>query len=361
MKKLIRTLHLIIGLTTGIVVFIVAVTGCLTSFEEELRGIVHRDLYEVKETSKEMKSLDEIVKVAKAEFPKEKIKNIHVKSDEQFNAEIQFQNRITVYVNPYTGKVVGKLEKDKDFFGVVLDLHKNLLMDETGETITGISALLFLIMLISGIILWWPAKKSNKKQKFTLMRNAKWPKRIYDLHSVLGFYASWIIIFTVLTGLIWSFEWAEDILYWSTNSKKEKRIELESNKAIGSQKNIDYIYYAAISNYPEHQECIIYVPENEKGTFRVLFRYENNGFYRRMDNIFFDQYTGEIIANKKFDDLSAGDKMKMTNVNIHTGKVLGLTGQLLVFFAGLICASLPVTGFLMWRRRIKDQKKLQIN
>ena len=70
-----------------------------------------------------------------------------------------------------------------------------------------------------------------------------------------------------------------------------------------------------------------------------------------MDNLYFDQYSGEIIKERFFKDLSQGNKMKMTNVYIHTGKVFGLFGQLLVFFASLICASLPITGFLIWKNK----------
>jgi len=101
-------------------------------------------------------------------------------------------------------------------------------LEEKGEWITGISALLFLSMIITGIVIWWPTSKKQRREKFTLKKNVHWKKRNYDLHSVLGFYASWFILFTVLTGLIWSWEWAEDGMYWLTNSTKEKRMEINS-------------------------------------------------------------------------------------------------------------------------------------
>jgi uncharacterized iron-regulated membrane protein len=78
---------------------------------------------------------------------------------------------------------------------------------------------------------------------------------------------------------------------------------------------------------------------------------EKDGFFRKSHQLVFDQYTGAVIKSKFYKDASTGDKLKATNYNMHTGKVFGLVGQLFVFFASLIVASLPITGFLMWNRR----------
>lgn len=349
-KKIIRPLHLIIGLTSGIVLFIVAITGCFTAFEEEIRNAMYADYMEVKVSSTKRKTIDEIAFIAKKEYTKEEIKNIRVRPEKTSSIEVVFQDRQSVYVNPYTGKVLGSVNKEDDFFGTILEIHRNLYLDETGEMITGISALCTLIMLISGIVLWWP-KKGMVKQKFTIMRKVNWRKTNYDLHNVLGFYASWIIIFTVLSGLIWSFEWAQDGLYWFTDSKKEPRMEVESRIQKFSMIGPDFVYHKAISKFPKHKECIINLPEGDKGSYRISFRYNDKGFYRQIDNLFYDQYSGKLIDKKMFSQLSTGDKIRMTNINIHTGKILGLFGQLLVFFASLIVASLPITGFLIWKNK----------
>ena len=356
-RKIIRPIHLIVGLISGLVLFTVSITGCITSFEEEIRSVVYSDLMEVEESSTQPKSKDEILLIAQKYNAKEEVKNIRIKPLKTSSVEVQFQNRESVYINPYSGKVMGKINRETDFFGTVLEIHKNLYLGETGELITSTSVCLFLIMIISGMILWWPRNKAIIKQKFTIMWKVNKQKRNYDLHSVLGFYASWVIIFTVLTGLIWSFDWAEDTMYWLSNSKKSPRIEVESQLQEGKAPySIDAIYAKSISKFPEHKECIINLPEGEKGSYRVMFRYHEKGFYRKLDNLFFDQYSGEIVKERLFSDVSTGDKLRMTNENIHTGKVFGLFGQLLVFFASLICASLPITGFMIWRAKSNFKK-----
>jgi uncharacterized iron-regulated membrane protein len=107
--------------------------------------------------------------------------------------------------------------------------------------------------------------------------------------------------------------------------------------------------------YPEQKESILTIPKEEEGTIRVTARYENKGFFRRQDNLFYDQYDGKLLENKPFSSMSVGAKFKMSNINFHTGRSFGPVGQWAVFFASLICASLPITGFLIWwnKRKVK--------
>lgn len=356
MKKLLQKIHLIVGLISGIVIFTVATTGCITAFDEELRNYFYSDLFEVKQSSTSQKDLDELVTIVKKENPEENVKAIRVKKDPLQSVEIQLQNKLSIFVDPYTGKILGSLNRDQDFFGKVLKIHRNLYLEEKGEWITGISALLFLSMIITGIVIWWPINKKLRREKFTLKKNVHWKKRNYDLHSVLGFYASWFILFTVLTGLIWSWEWAEDSMFWLTNSKKEKRTEINSvAEKTENLTPLSKIYQNSLTHYPEQVESIINLPKEEKESIRVVARYGNKGFLRRMDNLYYDQYDGKLLENKPFASMSAGAKFKMSNINFHTGRSFGIVGQWAVFFASLICASLPITGFLVWwnKRKVK--------
>lgn len=78
------------------------------------------------------------------------------------------------------------------------------------------STLIFLVMLISGIILWWPRNKAALKQRywFRWKQSTQWKRKNYDLHNVLGFYVSWVVVFMAITGLVWSFTWFDKGLYY---------------------------------------------------------------------------------------------------------------------------------------------------
>lgn len=354
MKKLIHSLHLYLGLTSGTIVFIVAISGCIVSFEDDLRKALNADLYYVSKSSASIKQVDEIRSIAQTFLPKEKIQGIRIPADAESSYELLLKGKKSIFIDPYTGEILGTLKKGDDLFGKMLRLHRNLFLDDLGEWITGISALVFFFMILSGIVLWWPTSKRNRKEKFKLKWNVHPVKRNYDLHTVLGFYASWMILFTVLTGLIFSFKWAENALFLASGSKKEKRTEIASlAKPSENTYALESIFQLAKKEFPDYSDCYIGLPEDKKGSVRISMRYENAGFYRRIDNLFYDQYDGSLLKVKNFDDLSTGTKLRITAENIHTGKSFGLVGQWIVFFASLICASLPITGFLIWWNKRK--------
>lgn len=355
LKRIFFQLHLLLGLTSGAVVFVVSTTGAMYAFEEEFRSWMYHDVLFVKPEGNR-KPITELIKNAKTEFPKPGVKNIRIQTNPESSIEIILKNKQSVLVNPYTGKVLGSFNKENDFFGIVLQLHRSLCIGDTGKIITGTSATIFIFMLLSGIILWWPQNKALFKQKLTIKRNAPSKKRTYDLHSVLGFYASWILIFTALTGIVWSFKWAENTMYWLNGSKKEERRFHSEYLANTKRLSIDKVLEYSASLYNQSNECFIGVPEDSTGVYRITFRYDDGGFYRKTDQLFYDQYTGKLLKAHLFETSSQGDKLKGTNYAIHTGKVFGLTGQLFVFFAALISASLPITGFLMWKGKRKKRK-----
>lgn len=355
MRKIFRYLHLWLGLASGTVVLIVSLTGCLYAFEKELKGWFYRDILVV-EKSTSVLSLDNLLSRVRHDYKKPGVKSIFITEDSTSAIQFNLKNRLSVFVNRYTGEITGTIHQDNSFFGVILQIHRRLMLGDTGEIITGASAFIFLFMLISGIVLWCPRGKKLSKQHFTLKPNATSKRRVFDLHSVLGFYASWIIVFTVFTGLIWSFKWVENGMYAMVGSRKEKK-QYHSTYRDSTDFSIENAISFCHREFPEHKEIFIALPEDPSGVYRFSLR--NNsapGFYKHQHQVYFDQYSGNIVKKQLFEEVSKGDKLKAINYDIHTGKVFGMTGQILVFFASLISASLPITGFLMWRSKRKNKQ-----
>ncbi len=354
MKKVFRYLHLWLGLASGLVVLIVSITGCIYAFEKEIKSVVYKDILSV-EKGATPQSLDKLLSVVKKEYRKPGVKNIFIPEDSTSSIQFNLKNKLSVFVNPYTGEITGTIHQDNSFFGTVLQLHRGLLLGEVGKKITGVSAFVFLFMIISGIILWWPKGKFSK-QKFNLKKGASLKRLNYDMHSVLGFYASWVLIFSVVTGLIWSFKWVENSMYAMVGSKKEKK-QYHSTYSDSTTFSLEKTISFCKQEFPEHKEIFITLPEDSAGTYRFNLRNNHSdGFFKDQHQLFFDQYSGNIVKKQLFADAQKGDKLKALNYDIHTGKIFGLTGQFIVFFSALIAASLPITGFIMWRNKRRSKQ-----
>jgi uncharacterized iron-regulated membrane protein len=382
MKKAIGQIHLWLGLTSGLVVFIVSVTGCIYVFEEELSSVFYRHRREVnvppgpiqlplsvlwQSAQKELGADHPIQSVEIPTAPGRtyvfRAAQIRNKKAWTHFGEIVYQRRL--YIDPYTGQVVKNENTKYEFFTVVLRLHRNLLLNrEVGTTIIGISVLIFVLLLISGIVLWWPKNKRSIKSRISLewKRTTRWKRKNYDLHNVPGFYSMLLLLIIALTGLVWSFDWFDHSVQWIANggAKPAKQKALFSDTTgVGSGMPIDIVYAYLTDTDPDAVELSLNFPEKAKGVITASARHQVHSRYRAV-RYQFDQYTGKPLSIATFGQKSGGEKLRAMNYDIHTGSILGLPGKILACFASLISASLPITGFMIWygRRKKKPVRKL---
>lgn len=369
-KKIIRQIHLWLGFASGLVVFIVAITGAIYTFESEISDLVYPYRKVEIQHSKPIISIAEIKEKVKPHLKKiyaiyflGKDRSIQVRESHKIDGKL-INNY--VYLNPYTGEVLNVKINDPTFFDVVVELHTSLLLGEIGTEIVRYATLIFFILIISGIYLWWPQKKQNLKQrlKFDWKGTTKWKRKNFDLHSVLGFYASWIIIFVTITGLAWSFEWVDKTIYAiATFGKPFKNytvVNSVSNPYHKPKSEIDdLILNYSLANYDKPiAQWSYFPPQTNTEAIRVFINPEARTWYKAA-YFYFNQYTGELLASESPEKFNNGETIRNMYYDIHIGKILGLPGQLLVFFACLVVASLPITGFFIWYGRRKKQPKFQ--
>ena len=313
--------------------------------------------------------------------PSELIKSVSNKFQDKHVTYIQFRGegksaifshyseheQLQAYLNPYNGKVL-HVERGPGFFDWVLDLHMNLLLGETGRKIVAYSTLIFVVLLITGILLWWPKNRKAVKIAtwFRWKPTTKWKRKNYDLHNVLGFYASFIVIFVSLTGLAFSFEWMNRSIQFLVSGGGEfypweyvKGITEDDGESLSKINLIDQAYFTAINDYEGQAKRIsIYIPDKKQTALRIGVNPSEKTYYDEKYD-YYDQLTGRKIKETGFKERSIGGKVAYMYYDIHIGKILGLPGQLLAFFASLISASLPITGFIIWYGRNKKKRKFK--
>lgn len=270
--------------------------------------------------------------------------------------------------NPYTGDIAGNYNYKSSFFTITTYLHTSLGLGSIGTQIIGYATLVFLIMMITGIILWKPASKKGYRQRFTVKWNAKVKRLNYDLHNVLGFYMTWIAIFIAITGLVWSFTWVDQSLQWLANGGKtipyqQEKITSDTTRlpSPGTEKlaTTDKAFLQLVHDNHNINAITVYKPHAVADAIRIAVETVEGSSYARADMFYFDQYSGKLLTVQRFAAYTNGEKLRRMNYYIHMGSIGGLPGKLLAFFASLVATSLPVTGFLIWRGRRRNPVRKQ--
>lgn len=369
-KKITGWLHLWIGLITGVVVFIVSITGCIYVFDEEIFDQLHQDIVYVQKTGPSRPVSELLANAQQAVGPNRILSNVKIAADNKsyvfsgFKINdrkkigiwyfSQFEYLDNVYVNQYTGKVLGVIDVRYEFFNVVEQLHRQLLLVKPiGSVLVGSCILLFLVMLITGFILWIPKNYKQFKKSIAVKWNAKWKRVNYDLHNSFGFYVLPIAMIIAITGLVWSFKWWETGIYKILGDKGKSGFSrtLPAIKVTDSTLNkIDLIHYDLLKQLNgDWVEIGMGIPDDKDKISTAFVTIESNkDAWRGVSYYFYDGRTGKLIDAMPHDKKTLGMKWRNSNLELHTGRLYGLGTQIFAFFASLICASLPVSGFLIW-------------
>jgi len=386
-KKWSAKLHLWFGLSIGIIVFIVSLTGTMYVFKDEIQNVLRKDaIYLNQETvndkplsinilqQKVSLELQEKFPVSSVEIPLDKSKAYkflyYEKDKNAWNYFDEVKINKLVFVNQYTGEIIAVYNEKYDLFPILKSIHWSLLLKaDWGKYVIGIPVVLFIIMLITGIVLWWPKNKKGRKGRFTFdWKNVKtWKRKNYDLHNVLGFYASFIALLMSLSGIYFAYPWIKNAFNFTLSGAIDlpKEKELKSPDSLLAKNNsvFDLAAFETRKLYSSSSSFRIQLNgKNKKGKELnnvPVTVYGKDGRYSERNQLAFDKNSGKLLANKPHQNLNNAEKYANANYDIHTGSYFGLFGKIIWFITGLVCASLPVTGFLVWLGKQK-KKKLRI-
>ena len=396
-RKLINDIHLWLGLPSAVILVIMCFTGTLYVFQKEITQWVDRDKYQLETTGKslpvaalkasiEKEKKGKVVSVImpqlaneawtftlavdddkKSEMPKAIVKSKKEKAESK--AEPKKEKTKSYWINPYTGKVIADAQTPtSEFFATILKLHRWLLIDnhDIGGTITGTAALMMLLLQITGIILWAPAKlKSWKKFNawdpgFKIKLDAKFKRINFDAHKALGFYAFVFVTIMAITGPYFVFSWYKTAFASTMGTKPISKEILEKSKyprADAIPVTFETIAANVEAQYPYKGTTRITYPKDSSGVFAVQ-KYKS-GFIASsaVDKMTLDQYSGKTVVLTRFDNKTLGEKIVASAKLLHTGELFGTFSKIIYFLACLIATSLPVTGFLIWWGRNNKPEK----
>jgi uncharacterized iron-regulated membrane protein len=368
-KKTILFIHRWLGFISGLVVVIVSLTGCLFVFQDEIQDALY-DYRHVAVQNKPYLLPSQLKQIALKQYPQGKPGSTAYYGEDRPAAvfvEVPKLGTHSILINPYTGQVLNDEKLDSNFFIVVEYIHLYLLLPaEIGRQVVGWSVVIFVVLMITGIILWWPKRKSDRKRSFTIKWGSRWRRVNYDLHNVLGFYATSIALILAITGLAMAFEPVDEGIYAASNLGKkypfEKSIPVSDSlhKPALAVNAMDKAFLQAKANSPQAHMFFAYVDKEKAANTISVYAYYKSMHYYKSDAYDFDQFSGKLLKVLPHQNKSAGLKMNAMNYDLHVGQILGLTSKIIAFLASLICASLPVTGFIIWLGKRKKTKSKKI-
>jgi uncharacterized iron-regulated membrane protein len=372
-KKAVGKIHLWLGFICGLVVIVSMSAAAVFVWEEELTDWYYSDYIFVPEVKDEALPLDELKRIAAGYLPGKRLNGAAVDCDPGrsyvfstykvaehpgFWWMSSMEYRDDVYVDQYSGKVLGIVDERYNWIIMIRMLHQCLLINyEVGHLIVGIATLVIIVMLLTGLVLWWPRNKAALKQRFTIKWNAKWRRINYDIHNVGGFYAYLLIFLLAVTGLVWTFDWWTDSIYRMLGDDPEKAFAKHEPPKWSTEdvaQPARNVLADAISRKPSWTKLFLNFPMATKehpGEYSVFLRYDEDNAWDESDGYYYHGQTGAIHHIRTQDQKLLGEKWRNSNYAIHVGSIYGLPTKILACLAALFLASLPVTGFYIWLGR----------
>ena len=377
MKKIFRQIHLWLSVPFGLIISLICFSGAMLVFENEVMELVRHELYYVKKVETVSLPVDRLLEEVELMLPDSvSVTGINVFSDPEraWQVNLSKPRRASVYVDQYTGEIKGKYERPA-FFVTMFRLHRWLLDSMKadggvfwGKMIVGVSTLLFVVVLISGIVIWWPRTRKALKNSLRISVGRGFRRFWYDLHVAGGMYALFFLLAMALTGLTWSFGW------YRTGFYKVFGVEVQQGGAHGgvtrrggkggdqSGKNVSHsssyvcwqqVYEQLALNNPGYKQITL-----SDGAANVSFNTFGN--QRASDRYKFNPHSGEIDEVVLYKDAEKAGKIRGWIYSVHVGSWGGMLTRLLTFIAALIGATLPLTGYYLWIKRIW-RKKSRVN
>jgi len=368
LKKTLFQLHWFFGISAGLVLALMGITGATVSFQDEILSVLNPSVLQVEKQVAGVLPPVELVEHIEAASGK-KVSMLSVETDSGNAAKVFFtpppgQRRGEMrYFDPYTAEFMGDAT-GQDFFGFMLQLHRFLAMGDTGRNITGACTLILVFFCLSGLYLRWPRQWKSWRVWLTLDWKKKGRSFNWDLHSVAGTWCLVFYLFAALTGLSWSYEWYnKGLTRLLSDAPQKERVRGGRGPApSGPPPTADYaaiwssVYSAA---GPELSAYNVRMPPVAGQPATVFYLLKTSPHDRAVNQITLDPATGIVKQHDRYSDKSLNAQLLTSIYALHVGSYFGIVGRIILTITALTMPLFFVTGLLLYldRRRKKKQIK----
>ena len=399
--------HFYAGLYVVPFILMLALTGLVILFQPQLEDFQYRDRIFVAPQSKVLPASTQLEAARKA-YPDASITrfrpNTAANRSSQVALKTKDERELNVYVNPYTAAVLGEVNNADRWGAIASNIHGSFWLGDLGDRLIEIAAGFGIILVVTGLYLWWPRNAQGLYgtfiPRFNMGKRTMWR----DLHTVPGFYISIALLFFFVSGMAWTGIWGEKFVQaWNTfpaalwnevpKSDANKTVAaspaephdmatMNDPKTMGDMNrpgekvvpwNLEQSMMPASGSMAGKpgipagvgvnlNTVTQYARENGFGDgFWVALPADKTGVWtlsastmsgdtkdaRKDLTIHMDQYSGKVLATVAWKDYSLGAKAMAAGIALHQGNY-GWWNQLLGAISCLMVLLMTASGLAMW-------------
>ncbi|WP_278363211.1 sulfite reductase flavoprotein subunit alpha [Acinetobacter schindleri] len=404
-KKTFFQIHWFLGITAGLVLSIMGVTGAIYSYEQQILKWINTDSYTVQAQSGPKLSPAELYQHFKQQNPEMQINSVSLDASPTGSSTVNIAKEgarrgYNMMVNPYTAEVLPEI-KGREFFQFIQQLHRYLTMDPVGKQITGVCALMLIFFVLSGLYLRWP-KRHSVKQWLAVKPQLKGRNFIWDLHAVVG---TWVVIFYLIlacTGLYWSYDWWRNGMFkvlgverpqpemqqgqGGRGGEEQGRRAGESrgegagervprsegqreNRGEGRERGVDDTLLLTALNKSwagfqnkfndKYSTVTFNIPKKADGELKLSFTDVEVQHERARNNATYNYQDAAFTLVEMYEDKKLNEKIMSSMLPVHRGSFFGPIYQFFAMVASLLMPLFFITGWMLYLKRRK-QKKLTL-
>ena len=420
-KKTFFQIHWFLGITAGLILSLIGVTGAIYSYEQQILKWINQESYVVQAQQQAKLSPVQLYQHFTAQDPTVQINSITIAKDPTASSTVNIAKEgerrgYNMMVNPYTAQVLPDI-RGREFFQFIQQLHRTLTLGPIGKQITGACTLMLIFFVLSGLYLRWP-KKHSLRQWLFVKPKLKGRNFIWDLHAVVG---TWVVIFYLIlacTGLYWSYDWWRSGMFKVMGVEQPKPQMEEGGKRGGGEANnhrqnrdnhraqgnpeqrqtaqgnltaqdragnselrnrsdrneqpratlsADQIQLALTQTWTGFNQQVgrnystltINLPKKADGSIELSFVDPVAQHERARNSATYNYQTHKIEKLELYEDKKLNEKIMSSMLPVHRGSFFGPVYQFMAMLAALAMPLFFVTGWMLYLKRRKQKKLTQ--
>lgn len=339
--------HRWLGLGLAALLVLAGLTGSLLLVLEPLDEAVNERLFTVADAGPV--ALAPALAAARAEFPADTSFVLRPPREPGESLQVMVRGPWagTVFMHPSTGLELGRRGEAEGFFSFLFVLHSSLFAGEAGKAALTLAAAGYVLMLVSGLVLWWPARW---RAGFTVRLRTGLSRGLFDLHRVGGAVFGLVVAVSVVTGAYMAWH---PIARWVSLASGQAPLRAPAVVPTAAPAvPLDIAVARAQALFRDARVGYVQVPASDRSPLRVRLRLPDDPHPNGLTSVWLHPRSGEVLAVHRWSELDPGTRAYSFIYPLHAGTLGGTPVLVASFLAGLVLVAFGVSGcWLWWRRR----------